>query len=222
MLGFTVKQLEHIPTVGEKLQKARETMEVGLEQVAKNLKIRTIYLQNLEADAYEKMPADVYTKGFIKKYALFLNLDPQITFTDYEKEKKGKLLKNPSSYSELPSIKRPFLDVTPKTITKIVVSLISIFIGVYFIYQLDFLLGAPKITLNSPMADLVVNNDKIEFMGKVELNSNLTINNQEVYIDKEGNFKEEIILHQGLNTIEMTAKNRFGKSVSVVRRIIKE
>lgn len=221
MLGFTVKHLENAPTVGERLQKTRESMGIDLERVARTLKIRTIYLQNLEADAYEKMPADVYAKGFINKYAIFLNLDARTIFTDYEKERRNKLFRNFSSHTELPSIQRSAISITPKTITKIITTFVFIVVGAFLIYQLNFLFGPPKITLYSPEADLITSDDKIEFRGKIELNSNLTINNQEIYIDKEGNFKEEINLQSGINVIELLVKNRINKSVSIVRRIVR-
>jgi cytoskeletal protein RodZ len=63
--------------LGELLRKAREEKGLSLAQVEEATRIRSAYLQALEEEAYEHLPAPVYTKGFLKNYALYLGLDAQ-------------------------------------------------------------------------------------------------------------------------------------------------
>jgi transcriptional regulator with XRE-family HTH domain len=63
--------------LGELLRKAREGKGLSLAQVEEATRIRSAYLQALEEDAYERLPAPVYAKGFLKNYALYLGLDAQ-------------------------------------------------------------------------------------------------------------------------------------------------
>jgi len=60
----------------------------------------------------------------------------------------------------------------------------------------------------------------IEVLGKTEPMSYLTINGEETYINREGNFKTEIELSEGLNIIKINSKNRFGKTNEIIRRIL--
>ena len=64
------------PPVGETLQAARERKGVDLYRAERDTKIRLRYLSALEDSAYEDLPAPVYTKGFLRNYAIYLGLDP--------------------------------------------------------------------------------------------------------------------------------------------------
>ncbi|MGI8928823.1 MAG: RodZ domain-containing protein [Candidatus Limnocylindrales bacterium] len=65
------------PPVGETLQLARERKGVDLFRAERDTKIRLRYLSALEDGAYEDLPSPVYTKGFLRNYAIYLGLDPE-------------------------------------------------------------------------------------------------------------------------------------------------
>jgi len=60
---------------GEVLRKRREELGLQLGEVAELLKIKADYLTAIENDSPEKLPAAVYTKGYIRCYARYLNVD---------------------------------------------------------------------------------------------------------------------------------------------------
>ncbi len=62
--------------IGETLKKNREDRGLDLHDIAGKLKIRHEYLRAIEDDAFEKLPPEVYTKGYIREYARFLGIDP--------------------------------------------------------------------------------------------------------------------------------------------------
>ena len=64
------------PPVGETLQLARERKGVDLYRAERDTKIRLRYLSALEDGAYDELPPPVYTKGFLRNYAIYLGLDP--------------------------------------------------------------------------------------------------------------------------------------------------
>src|SRR5688572_28946586 len=64
------------PPVGETLQLARERKGVDLYRAERDTKIRLRYLSALEDSAYDDLPPPVYTKGFLRNYAIYLGLDP--------------------------------------------------------------------------------------------------------------------------------------------------
>ena len=64
------------PPIGETLQLARERKGVDLYRAERDTKIRLRYLSALEDGDYEELPAPVYTKGFLRNYAIYLGLAP--------------------------------------------------------------------------------------------------------------------------------------------------
>ena len=64
------------PTLPERLVEAREQKGVDVYRAERDTKIRVRYLQALEAGDYAELPGAVYTKGFLRNYALYLGLDP--------------------------------------------------------------------------------------------------------------------------------------------------
>lgn len=65
------------PPVGETLQLARERKGVDLYRAERDTRIRLRYLQSLEEGDWDELPAPVYTKGFLRNYALYLGLEPE-------------------------------------------------------------------------------------------------------------------------------------------------
>jgi len=114
------------------------------------------------------------------------------------------------------------LVITPKRVTLIVFILFLILVGLYFYREIGFLIKPPALQVSQPPANITVKEEIFEIIGKTTPIAYLTVNAQEVYIDKEGNFKTEINLSQGINIIKIQAKNRFNKTNEIIRRIIYE
>jgi flagellar biosynthesis protein FlhG len=67
---------------GRLLAKVRESMGVELVDIARETKISVAHLSAIEAEAFDELPALVYTRGFVQQLAKFLKLDPtQVTKT---------------------------------------------------------------------------------------------------------------------------------------------
>jgi cytoskeleton protein RodZ len=62
--------------VGETLRKKREELGKDLRGVADTLKIRHDYLKAIEEGDISRLPAPVYTRGYVSEYAKTLQLDP--------------------------------------------------------------------------------------------------------------------------------------------------
>ncbi len=75
---------------GELLSRKREALGVTHQQVAAELHITMHYVRALEENAFEKLPGDVFVRGYIRAYAGFLKLDPQVlinVFNEYSGKK---------------------------------------------------------------------------------------------------------------------------------------
>jgi len=68
---------------GKTLKQVRERMGVELQTISKEIKINIKILEWIEEEAFEKLPALVYLKGFLKSYARSLGLDSQKVIEEY-------------------------------------------------------------------------------------------------------------------------------------------
>ena len=71
----------------ERLLSAREAKGVDLYRAERDTKIRARYLGALERGDYRELPGAVYTKGFLRNYALYLGLDPDEILDQWRRER---------------------------------------------------------------------------------------------------------------------------------------
>ena len=81
-------------SIGEELRRERQRRGLTLEQVTDVLHIKVAYLHALEHDEFNQIPGTIYTKGFIKNYSDFLDLDSR-RLVDTFKNKVGESLAIP-------------------------------------------------------------------------------------------------------------------------------
>ena len=119
-----------------------------------------------------------------------------------------------------PLMRKKSLMITPKKVILFLFILFLVLVVFYFWKEVCFLIKPPALEIFQPPADITVNQESFEIAGKTTPFAVLTLNEEKLYIDKEGNFKKELILAEGLNTYKIEAKNRFGKTNTIIRRII--
>ena len=83
-------------TIGETLKDERNKHRLRLEDLAKKTRIRASYLQALEENRFEDLPATTFVKGYIKTYAHVFGFDHQPLLAmlrrDYKESAKGRLI----------------------------------------------------------------------------------------------------------------------------------
>lgn len=200
------------------MKDARKTRNLSIDEIANETKIPIKYLNWLENGNYDKLPAQVYIRGFIAKYAGFLNLDANELIILYLKESEAS--GNISKKNVIPKLKYPKLVITPKFLTLAVAA--AVFLGIfgYFGWQIYQLTSPPDIILENPSGDGMVRIENQPVRGIVSKADTLMINGKIVTFDGRGYFSEDLNLSEGLNVIELKAKNIFGKETTIVRKII--
>ena len=69
--------------IGEKLQEARISMGISIEEAAEDLKLRPSQLENIEAGNKDAFKDIFYLKYFIRDYAKYLGLDSDKMMDDF-------------------------------------------------------------------------------------------------------------------------------------------
>ncbi len=72
-------------TLGSLLKTSREDRHIDLDAVVKETKVRRHYLEALENEEWEKLPSQVFVRGFVRSYAEFLGLDKEMVLDHYER-----------------------------------------------------------------------------------------------------------------------------------------
>ena len=73
-------------SVAEQLRKTREYKGLAIKDAQEATKIRSRYLRALEEGNYDILPGPVYSVGFLRAYARFLELDSDYLLNTYQQE----------------------------------------------------------------------------------------------------------------------------------------
>ncbi|EKE11455.1 MAG: hypothetical protein ACD_15C00077G0013 [uncultured bacterium] len=210
---FTKKSVRTL-TLGEKLRNLRSEKRISLGEVSRMTKIQVKYLECLEAGEYDKLPVDVYVKGFLRGYAQFLGVDDSILMRLYEKEKGIK--SNLERVSSNKEPKKEKIDISPFLITPKVLGFLafSFFFlgGIFYLYkEIDAFANTPKLIIINPAQNSSENDNSVIVEGITDKDARVFINNQPILVSDEGRFSENLALQSGTNTINVKAINRFDK-----------
>ena len=72
-----------VTSFGRWLRRQREVRKIALREVAETTNISIRYLEALEDDRFEALPAPVFAKGFLREYARYVGLDPDEVVNHY-------------------------------------------------------------------------------------------------------------------------------------------
>jgi cytoskeletal protein RodZ len=147
---------EPAPSLPERLYAARERKGVDLYRAERDTKIRARYLGALERGDYKELPGAVYTKGFLRNYALYLGLDPDEVLDQWRRERGEARDTAPVIAVPRPiAAPRQGLTFSPSIV---VVALLTVFVlafGAYLAIQVLRFAKPPTIAVSDPDAAVI-------------------------------------------------------------------
>ncbi len=208
--------------LGEYMRMRREQKHASVDEMARELKIAPRYVVALEEGAYHIFPAKIYAHGFLKRILVFLGITEEYQQTAcMELFQEEWLAHFPGKEKEpmaLPtSIKKRMWLLTPSHLLQALGAIVlAAFLGFLGIQLMHFT-GAPRLALQEPIDEFVVDVPLVRVKGVTEKESQLTVNGREVTIDEAGNFDAQIDLQPGVSVLEFLVRNRFGKETRITR-----
>jgi len=205
-------------TIGEVLKRYRKP-KMSIEEFAELVKVPLKNLNNLEADDFSSLPDEFTIKGYLKLYSRHLNLD-------YKKLEKLYLDQTTKvlDWHRLPKVdmrkSNSRIVITPAIINIAIIIILAVSLLGYLGYQLQKTFAPPALSLISPSSDVQIHENFIQIKGQVEPESEVFINNRQVYADQTGIFMVTIDLQNGLNLITVTAKKKNSEPSVIYRNII--
>lgn len=224
---FVKTSVRKSENLGEKLEKKRASLGYEIKDVERAIRIRTKHIEYIEAGEWEKLPPDVYVRGFLRSYATFLRLNPDKVVLLYLKEKglKTSVAKATIAKEETPKKKKarkPRFVITPKSLAIFAAILVGLSVLSYIGWQVSILAAPPKLELASPGDNQKITDDNVIVEGATDAGASVFVNNVPIGVSPEGAFKETVSLQDGVNLIKISAKNRLDKETEVTRTIVAE
>lgn len=207
-------------SVAEQLNKARQGKKLKLKDAAKKLNINYKYLKALEKGEYNKLPAGIYGKNFLREYAIFLGLDYNSLIKTFEQE--INFYKNPAQqklFAKQRVKKCEFLAV-PKIVKDIIVVAVTVIFFVYLGFSLKKVISPPSLLIYSPINDTITKEKSISVIGQTDAEASVIINGEQVLSDMNGEFFKIVNLKDGINKITVTARKKYGRDNTVVRQVL--
>ncbi len=209
---FTRKKVESL-TLGEKLIKFRSEARLTVADMSKATKIQAKYIEALEAGHYEKLPADVYVRGYLRGYARYLNIDESMLVRLYDQERNissNIRPEAPKKNSFNTSLDRTYT-LSPRSFVLSAIVLVIVSVTVYLWFQFRQFTTEPLLSITEPNPNQVVEGNMAVLRGKTDRGTQVTVNNEATFVSPEGGFEETLTLQQGVNQVTVRAVNRFNK-----------
>ena len=144
------------PSLPERLYAARERKGVDLYRAERDTKIRARYLGALERGDYKDLPGAVYTKGFLRNYALYLGLDPEDVLAQWRRERGDGKEQPPAIVVPRPiSAPRKGMTFSPGIVVAALLTVVIVAFGVYLGLQVLRFTKPPTIALTQPATAVI-------------------------------------------------------------------
>jgi transcriptional regulator with XRE-family HTH domain len=220
---FEKKKIQ-IETLGEYLRAIRTSAGLSLEEVGKRAQISVKFLEFLEAGQFQKLPPDVYVFGFLRELASLYGTGPQVLLEQYRKE-RGILQQVSRQKFGSDKQSKKFLGklvVTPAVLgISAGVLFVALTVG-YIVVQIFSINRPPALAVFEPTDKQIIKDSFVNVQGQTDPGIMVTVNGQDVFVDKSGRFKTQLGVTAGPRNLEILASNKFGKQTGKTISIVGE
>ncbi|MBF0317428.1 MAG: helix-turn-helix domain-containing protein [Nitrospirae bacterium] len=116
--------------IGEYLRGLRTQANMSLKDIAIKTRVRSEYLDALEQERFDKIPAEIYIKGYIRAYLKAVSVNPEEGLRIYN----DQMLKSREADLRMQEPeKKSLLPIRPLLYTAIALFVVAV--GVFFFYQ---------------------------------------------------------------------------------------
>jgi len=202
-------------TIGKILKDARQSKNITLSRLENITKIKKDFLIKIENEDWDKLPEFTVVSGFVKNIANSLDLSVEninaILRRDYPPKK--------ISINPKPDVVNKFTWSPKLTFALGIIMLVLLVLG-YLGVEYKKFVTPPELTIISPKENQQVLQGNLMVEGKTSTDVILTVNNQLITLDQDGNFKSKIEISMETKSLIFKAISRSGKETVVDRKIL--
>ena len=202
------------PSLPERLYAARERKGVDLYRAERDTKIRARYLGALERGDYKELPGAVYTKGFLRNYALYLGLDPDDVLLQWRKERGDGKEQAPAIVVPKPiAAPRKGLTFSPGIVVAALLTVVVVAFGAYLGIQVLRFSKPPTIAVTQPATNVIdvdESTTRYTLMGDTLPGATVSIatpgrDPYQVTATSDGKWSADVDLRRGRNQFDVNA-----------------
>jgi cytoskeletal protein RodZ len=202
-------------TIGQILEDARVAKKYSLSHVEGITKIKSVFIDSIEKQDWNKLPAFPTVLGFVKSLAGALEVDEKLATAVLKRDYPPKKLK----IAPKPDVGARFV-WSPKLTFAVGVFAILLVIGGYLTFQYVHFISPPRLTVDSPKDNQKINGGSVTVFGSTDSDVKLLVNNQPVIISDDGKFSVSLDVSKDSKEVTITASSRSGKITTVSRKIV--
>ncbi len=201
----------------QEFKKKRNSLRLSLADAAKELNISRRHLEAIEDCRINDLPSGIYGRKIVKEYAIFLG------FKDFPAD---EIFRKKDSGCEQDVFSRKTINnsaiVVPMVFRNFAVLGVIIVCFFYLLNRFENIVKPPQLYIAYPGENMIIGQRDIDIRGYSESEAEITINGGQVLCDSVGNFSQKINLKEGLNTIVIKARKKYGSETTAVKQVLVE
>ena len=168
------------------------------------------------------MPAGVYRKNFLREYAIYLGLDDNNLIKIFSQETGSSQSAKKQEIFSKQIIKGRDLLIISKIVRSFLIIVVVCACFIYLGFCLKEIIAPPELDIIEPKDNLITSQSFINIIGVTEPEAQVIINGELILINDNGSFTKKIDLKNGINTIIITAKKKYGREEVVKKQVLFE
>lgn len=200
--------------IGQILKEARLKKKISLLKLENLTKIKREFISLIEKNDWDNLPDFPVVSGFVKNLAVVLEVNLQNANAILRRDYPPKKL----SINPKPDI-GPKFSWSPKLTFMVGIGIIILLILSYLGLEYLKFISPPTLQISNPTENEVVLSNEVQVKGKTATDVKITVNNQPVIVDQDGNFVGEIEITNETKDLKFVAISRSGKVTKISRNI---
>lgn len=196
---------------------------ISIKRLSEATGVAPNHIENMLHGNFDEMPAAPYFRGYLIRIGKVLDFDGEAW---WEQLRHGGIVKNSGSSDALP--RNRFMKQSPPKILWVIIAVVVI-LGIYLAFELPRILGKPSLTVNFPGQNpYTTASSTLTLIGTVQNADSLYLSNgdasssEEIVIAPDGSWQKMVLLQDGPNSFELSAKKLLGRETDVTEEIIYE
>ena len=187
---------------------------ISLKKLSDVSGISLSHIENILRGDFERVPSTPYFRGYLMRLGEVLDFDGEVW---WDKIKKEEAVRKSGPADTLP--RNRFIRQSPVKI--LAISAIVLAALIYIIFALPHISGKPVITIVSPQENpFVADTNAVIIQGTVKNADSLYVNGDEATVSSDGSWQKNVLLQEGVNTFDISAKKFLGGTSDVIEQIM--
>ena len=218
-MAFVIRKFDNAQTLGQKLRAMRREANFTMNEMEQKTKIRKVFLKAFESGAYNKLPAPIYARNYLKTYVRALGGNAQYFLDQFEDERGTCDFIGSTRMPRQRTRALQFL-VASKFIKVGALLLVGLSVVTYVGVQIRSIASPPDLLVYAPVDGELTTDALIAVSGHAEEGASVSVNGENVLLSQDGYFETNIALERGVNIIAIESSKRYSRPALEHRRVV--